>query len=172
MRERLSRIVLHGMRSTRIRALAEKDLDAARELLRGAVPTESLLEALSSALESAARSPGDEQRGVGIEVDDSLAGILVYGEYAGAVGAGRLHLVAVDRSRRRQGLGSLLLDHAICRLAERGARFALAEFPLERPALDDYAAFLHARDFSEESRIEDFHRAGVPLVFLRRELLP
>lgn len=160
------------MRSTRIRALAEEDLDTARELLRGAVSTESLLEALSSALESAARSPGAEQQGVAIEVDDRIAGIIVFGEYAGATGAGRMHLVAVDRRQRRHGIGSLLLERATSELAERGARFVLAELPLERPALDDYTAFLRARGFSEESRIEDFHRDGVPFVFLRRELLP
>jgi hypothetical protein len=46
----------------------------------------------------------------------------------------------------------------------------LAEFPLERSSLDACDAFLRARGFSEESRIEDFHRAGVSLVLLRREL--
>ncbi len=153
-----------------MRPLAADDIDAARELLRDALPTGSRADALTSLLESAALAPGDERRALAAEVDGRVAAVVIFGEYAGAAGAGRLHLVAVDRRQRRRGIGTLLLERAISELGARGARFVLTELPLERPALDGYVAFLAALGFTEESRIEDFHRPGVPLVFSRREL--
>jgi phosphinothricin acetyltransferase len=156
------------MHAARIRPLGERDLDAARGLLRDAVPGASQLEALSPVLEAAALAADDEQRGLVAEVDGHVAAVAVFGEYAGAAGAGRLQLVAVDAHHRRRGIGSLLLERVTSELHARGARFILAELPEELPALDGYFAFLHARGFLEESRIPDFHREGVALVLLRR----
>jgi GNAT superfamily N-acetyltransferase len=155
--------------SARIRPLGEHDLDAARGLLRAAVLATSQLEALSSGLDEAALTPSEEQRGLAADVDGPVAAVAVFGEYAGARGAGRLHLVAVDRPFRRHGIGSLLLERVASELATRGSRFILAELPEERPALEGYIAFLHACGFAEECRIPDFHREGVALVMLRRE---
>lgn len=156
------------MRSVRLRALGENDLAAARELLRDAVGVASQLPVLLSLLESAALDAGPEQRGLAADVDGRLAAVAVYGEYAGAAGAGRLHLVAVGPGHRRGGIGSLLLERLASELGARGARFVLAELPEELPALGDYFAFLRARGFREESRIPDFHREGVALVALVR----
>jgi GNAT superfamily N-acetyltransferase len=155
--------------SARIRPLGEHDLDSARGLLRDAVPATSQLEALLQLLEGAALAPSDEQRGLAADLDGRVAAVAVFGEYAGAAGAGRLHLVAVDPQHRRHGIGSLLLERAASELATRGARFILAELPEERPPLDGYFAFLQACGFVEESRIPDFHREGVALVVLRRQ---
>ncbi len=154
------------MHAARIRPLGERDLDAARELLRAAVPTASQLESLSSVVEAAVLTPNDEQRALAAEVDGRVAAVAVFGEYAGAAGAGRLQLVAVDTRHRRHGIGSLLLERVLSELHARGARFILAELPEERPILDGYFAFLRARGFVEESRIPDFHREGVALVIL------
>ncbi len=159
---------LARMRPARIRALIEIDLGAARDLLRRAVPVESQLPALLPVLESAALDPSDEQRGLAADDGGHLAAVAIYGEYAGALGAGRLHLIAVDRQHRHSGIGSLLLERIVSELDERGMRFILAELPEESPALDGYLAFLHARGFVEESRIPDFHRENVALVFMRR----
>jgi GNAT superfamily N-acetyltransferase len=157
------------MHAARIRPLAEHDLDAARALLRDSVPTVSLLESLSSVREAAALAPSDEQRALAADVDGELAAVAVFGEYAGAAGAGRLQLVAVGPPHRRHGIGSLLVERVTSELRARGARFILAELPEERPALDDYFAFLRARGFVEESRIPDFHREGAALVILVRK---
>ncbi|HET7622302.1 MAG TPA: GNAT family N-acetyltransferase [Gemmatimonadaceae bacterium] len=156
------------MQPASIRSLGESDLGAARELLRDAVPVESQLPALLSVLENSALAPGDEQRGLIAHVGGGLVAVAVHGEFAGTAGAGRLHLIAVARQHRRSGIGSLLLERIISELGARGTRFILAELPEERPALDDYFAFLAANGFIEESRIPNFHEEGVALVFLRR----
>jgi GNAT superfamily N-acetyltransferase len=156
------------MHSVPIRPLRESDLDAARELLRNAVPTAAQLMPLQSVVESAARSPNTEQRGlVAVDAGD-LAAFAVYGEYAGASGAGRLHLVAVHQRHRRRGLGALLVERISAELHSRAARYILTELPDDRPALDDYFAFLHDSGFTEESRVPDFYGDGVGLVLLRR----
>jgi GNAT superfamily N-acetyltransferase len=157
------------MRTASIRALRESDLVAARELIRGAAPVASQLAPLLSAVELAALNPSTEQCGLVAEVAGHLAAIAVYGEYAGAVGAGRLHLVAVDERHRRRGLGTLLIERIGTELESRSARFLLTELPDERPALADYFAFLRASGFVEESRVPDFYRDGVGLVLMRRE---
>ena len=152
-----------------LRPLSEGDLGAALALLRAALPEPSYADALASVVESAALSPGAEASGLVVELDGALVALAVYGEYAGATGAGRLHLVVVAGAHRRRGLGAKLLSQIDEELAACAARFVLAELPDDHPALDDYLAFLRACSFTAESRIPDFHRPGVALLFLRRE---
>ena len=156
------------MSTASLRSLREDDVAEALTILRGAVPVSSHAAALVSVVELAAFAPSPEQRGLVAEVDGGAVAIAVYGEFAGAAGAGRLHLVAVTDHHRRRGLGALLLARIAEELTARATRFILAELPDERPALDDYYAFLHASGFTEESRIPDFYRDGVGMVFLRR----
>lgn len=155
-----------------MRPLRESDIDAARELLRHSLPALSQLAPLLSVLELAVLAPDDEQRALVAEVDGSVAAIAVYGEFAGAAGAGRLHLVAVDQHHRRRGIGTLLVERVLGELGARPTRFILAELPEERPALDGYFAFLRASGFTEESRVPDFYRDGVAMVMMRREAGP
>jgi GNAT superfamily N-acetyltransferase len=157
-----------GMLTASLRPLSESDLDAARELLRDAVPVASHLVQLLSVVRSAATAPSAEQRGLVADVAGHPAAMAVYGEYAGAAGAGRLHLVVVAQRHRRRGLGALLIDRLGSELLASGARFILTELPDHRPALDDYFAFLRASDFFEESRVPDFFREGVGLVLMKR----
>ncbi|HET7552649.1 MAG TPA: GNAT family N-acetyltransferase [Gemmatimonadaceae bacterium] len=157
------------MLTASLRPLRESDLDAARALLRDAVPVATHLVPLLSAVEAAAIAPGTEQRGLVADAAGELAATAIYGEYAGAAGAGRLHLVVVREHHRRRGLGALLLKRIVADLQARSARFILTELPDERPALADYFAFLHASGFVEESRVPDFYREGVGLVLMRRE---
>ena len=153
-----------------LRPLREGDLDTALALLRDAAPEPSYADVLASVVESAALAPTLETRGLVAERDGEVAAITVYGEYAGAVGAGRLHFVAVAARHRRHGLGAILLDAVTEELRARAARFILAELPEDRPALDAYIDFLRAASFTEESRVPDFHRPGVALLFLRRDV--
>lgn len=157
------------MKPSPLRPLSEGDLAAALALLRGAVPGASYAETLASVVETAALTPNPENRGIIADLDGHLAAIAVYGEYAGALGAGRLHLVAVAEECRRRGLGTMMMERIVEELSARAARFILAELPDDRPALDDYTAFLRACSFAEESRVPDLYRPGVALLFLRRE---
>lgn len=156
------------MPSSTLRQLSEGELCTTLALLRDAVPAPSYADALASVVEAAALTPSIESRGIVAEHDGALAAIAVYGEYAGASGAGRLHLIAVAAHHRRRGIGAKLMGRVAEELAARSARFILTELPDDRPALDDYMAFLHACSFAEESRVPDLYRPGVALVFMRR----
>ena len=157
------------MLSSSLRPLSEGDLGAALALLRGAAAGSSYLDTLASAVENASLTPSVENRGIIAEIDGTIVALTVYGEYAGASGAGRLQLVAVAERYRRRGLGALLVNRVVEELGARAARFILAELPDDRPALDDYIAFLRACSFTEESRVPDLYRPGVALVFFRRD---
>jgi ribosomal protein S18 acetylase RimI-like enzyme len=104
-----------------------------------------------------------------VEHAGSLAGFAIYGEIAGAAGAGRLHVVAVDPAGSAADVGARLVDAVVETLRRAGARFVLAEMP-EDPALDGAVGVLRAAGFEQEARIPDLFREGVALVFLRKEL--
>jgi GNAT superfamily N-acetyltransferase len=158
------------MPSLSLRPLHQGDVETALALLRDAVSAPAYVESLASVVRAAALTPDVEQRGILAEVDGAPAALVVYGEFAGATGAGRLHLVVVDPRHRRRGLGTLLLERAGEELTTRSVRFILVELPDDRPTIDDYFALLRASGFNEESRVPDFYREGVGLVFMRREV--
>ena len=139
-----------------------------REALASSPYEARAIEVLRLALDA----PGAEAEGIVAMRGDAVIGVAVYGELAGAVGAGRLHLVAVAPGARGQGVGSALVAHAARALRERGARFLLAEVPDDPHVLGDYWALLVACGFFEESRVADFYRDGIALAFLRRALTP
>ncbi len=58
---------------------------------------------------------------------------------------------------------------ALAELAERGARFVLAELPDDTP-LAPIRELLHRCGFSEEARVPDYFADGVALTFLRCDL--
>jgi ribosomal protein S18 acetylase RimI-like enzyme len=111
----------------------------------------------------------DEARSLVAVRGGELVGLVVYGLVAGAQGAGRLHLVLVTASARLAGVGLSLCDAAAEALRRDGARLVVAEVP------DDAATaagreLLRRAGFREEGRIPDFHRDGVALLLLRRDL--
>lgn len=121
-------------------------------------------------LELAVRAPGAEARAVGALHGETLEGVAVFGEFAGAVGAARLHLVVVDEGARRSGVGRALVEAAVAHARNEASRFVLAEVPDDARALPGAREFLAALGFREESRVEDFFRDGVALTFVRRDL--
>jgi ribosomal protein S18 acetylase RimI-like enzyme len=122
------------------------------------------------ALECAVRAPNAEGRALASVRGDDVLGVIVFGMFGGASGAGRLHFVAVESRAQREGVARALVNAAIKALDAAHARFVLAELPDDPRALDGSRDFLEALGFSEESRIDDFHRDGIALVFMRREL--
>lgn len=154
--------------------LAAGDAAAARALLQrapaGAPWMGPFAEALASALSS-----HDETRAAGVvsvvgaRGAPQLAGVIVYGSFAGASGAGRLHGVFVDPGLRWRGIGRTLLVTAMADARERGERFVLAEVAGD-DTLAAYRAFLLASGFREEARAADLVRDGVALVLMRADL--
>lgn len=159
------------MHRATLRPLASDDGGAALALLRDALPEPMpYMEILVEGVQTASAAPCDDTRGIVAAVDGELAGVAVYGRYAGASGAGRLHLVVVAPQHRALGVGAALVARVADELRARGARFVIAELPDDRALLGGYLEFLGACSFSEEARVEDLYRDGVALLFLRREL--
>jgi ribosomal protein S18 acetylase RimI-like enzyme len=128
------------------------------------------VEGALEALDAAVRAPGVDGRALASGRDEVPEGVIVFGTFAGASGAGRIHLVAVDAAARRTGVGESLAEAAIAQLRADGARFVLAELPDDPRALPGAQEFLEALGFREESRVEHFFRDGIALSFMRREL--
>jgi ribosomal protein S18 acetylase RimI-like enzyme len=124
------------------------------------------------ALRSAVAAPGPDGRALACMSADVLNGVIVFGLFGGASGAGRLHFVLVEQASRRTGVARALVGAALDALTVSGARFALAEVPDDARELPGARDFLRALGFSEVSRVDDFCRDGVALSFLRRELGP
>jgi ribosomal protein S18 acetylase RimI-like enzyme len=122
------------------------------------------------ALQSAAEAPGADGRALASMTGDDAEGVIVFGIFAGTSGAGRLHLVVVENPARRGGVARALVTAAIESLEASGARFVLAELPDDARELPGSRDLLDALGFHEESRVDDFYRRGVALVFMRREL--
>jgi ribosomal protein S18 acetylase RimI-like enzyme len=153
-----------------IRPLALDDEPSARGLftyafgntLYAEAPRAALVRALSGAAPS-------EAAGVVATSGGEVIGVAVYGEVAGAAGAGKMHGMAVSSDARRHGVARLLIEALVDDLAARGARFVLVEFP-DAPELAVGRTLLEHSRFAEESRIPDFFRDGIALCFLRRAL--
>jgi ribosomal protein S18 acetylase RimI-like enzyme len=95
--------------------------------------------------------------------------VAVFGLVAGAEGAGKMHGMAVAPEAQRHGIARALIEAFVEDLQQRGARFVLVEFP-DAPELAGGRTLLQHAKFVEESRVKDYFRDGIALVFLRRDL--
>lgn len=127
-------------------------------------------EPLLAAFDGALAGESDEYRAIAAWHHDAVVGLGVFGETAGAVGAGRIYLIAVDASVRERGVAAKLLEAVCSELAARGARFAMIELPGE-PRFAPVRRLAERLGFRERGRLDDYHRDGVPLILLRRELV-
>lgn len=152
-----------------IRPIRREDRRAARELIEGEFGNSPYLETPLWALDESLGDDHPEAAALVAESRGELVGVALFGEYAGARGAGRAYLVVVTAGARLQGVGLRLLEAVHDALTARGARFVLAEVPddaIGRPARE----LLDRCGYVEESRVPEFFRTGVPLLLLRREL--
>jgi ribosomal protein S18 acetylase RimI-like enzyme len=111
----------------------------------------------------------DEATGIVATSRDQIIGVALYGEVAGAHGAGKMHGMAVAADARRHGIARMLIDAFVADLTRRGARFVLVEFP-EADELAVGRTLLQDCQFHEESRVADYFRDGIGLCFLRLDL--
>lgn len=157
-----------------IRPLTSADGPSARALFTAAFGNTLYAEAPRDALRLALAGlrdhrHSDEARGLVVEVDAQPVGVAIYGEVAGAAGAGKLHGMAVAPDSQRHGLARMLIEALSTDLTSRGARFVLVAFPDAAELAGGRTLLLQCR-FVEESRIPNFFVDGVALAFLRREL--
>jgi ribosomal protein S18 acetylase RimI-like enzyme len=145
-------------------------LPRALAVVEGAFHDSHYLAGVVDALNSAVRAPNVEGRALASVRGDDVHGVIVFGIFGGTSGAGRLHFVAVESRARRDGVARALVNAAIEALRAAHARFVLAELPDDPRVLGGSRNFLEALGFAEESRIDDYYRDGIALVFMRREL--
>ena len=151
------------------RPLDGSDSTAARALASAALADAPYAEPLLASLDAAIRSGSEEYRALVAHDGDRLAGVIVFGAIAGARGAGRLYLLAVDASARGRGLGPALVHAAFADLGAHGARFVVIELP-DEPRLASALRLAQRTGFFEEARVGDYVRDGVGLLVLRRNL--
>jgi ribosomal protein S18 acetylase RimI-like enzyme len=144
-------------------------LPQARLLVQRALRDTVYLGGALDALRTAVDAPGADGRALAFIRGERMEGVIVFGFFAGANGAGRLQLAVVDEGSRRARVGRALAEEAFALLRAEGARFVLAELPEDERALPGARAFLEALEFCLESRVEDFLRDGVALAFMRRD---
>lgn len=139
-------------------------------LVERALADTPYLDGALDALRFAVSAPGADGRALASMRAERLEGVIVFGFFGGANGAGRVQLAVTDDWARRTHAGTALMDEAITLLRVGGARFVLAELPDDPRALTGARVFLESSSFREESRVDDFYRSGVALSFMRREL--
>lgn len=152
-----------------LRPLVPPDATAAHALAVAALGDAPYADSMRAPLDSALTGVSDEYAAIVARDGDALVGVVVFGETAGARGAGRLYLVAVAAGARRRGIATALTEAACVQLRSRGARFIAIELP-EEPGLHPAHAMARRAGFREEGRVEDYVRDGVGLVVLRREI--
>jgi ribosomal protein S18 acetylase RimI-like enzyme len=155
--------------SATLRILTAQDSAAVRAFATSVLGDAPYSDVMLATLESALARTTDEYRAIVASAESGLVGAIVFGEVAGARGAGRIHLIAVDAKVRRRGIAMDLVNAACANLAERGGRFVAVELPADARLVG--ARRLGDRTgFREEGRIDDYVRDGVALILLRREL--
>ncbi|MEP6689820.1 MAG: GNAT family N-acetyltransferase [Gemmatimonadaceae bacterium] len=155
-----------------IRPLETGDADSARAIFAAAAGEPNPYAGrLRERLESALAATSAEHRALVAVGGGEVIGIAVYGDVAGALGAGVLYAAAVAPEWVRRGAGAALLRAVEDQLTLRGARVAIAELP-DEVNVEPMRRLLLAGGFHEESRIADYYRDGVALVFMRHDLVP
>ena len=158
-----------ALRRLDVHAAREQDLAAALALLAWEQEKNPWVHRLPELLRAAVDHPRGEYRACVAERDGEVVGFGVYGMVAGAVGTGVIHGVLVAARSRRAGIGLRIILHIAQDLSESGARMIVAEIPGD-PAAMKYRALLIAYGFSEETRIDDYYRDGVPQIISRFDL--
>jgi hypothetical protein len=133
----------------------------ARDLIASSLAGTLYLERALELLHVAERGDSTESCAVWAERDGAVHAVALVGLVAGAIGAGKIHLVLGDDRH--------VVARACDVLRALGARFALAEWP-DDSSFAASITVLREEGFVEEARIPDFYRPGVALLFLRRDL--
>ena len=151
------------------RAPQPEDAQATRVLLMGALGVTPYIDRALEVLALAERGNDPEHRALVIARDGTVAGLVLFGTIAGAVGGARLHTAALAPGIEADDVGERLMRAAVATLRSEGARYISADVP-DDPAIGAIASLLRDSGFEEEARVPDFYREGVALTFLRLAL--
>ena len=140
-------------------------------LVERALTDTPYLDGALDALRSAVSAPGADGRALASMREERLEGVIVFGFFGGANGAGRVQLAVTDDWARRMHVGTALMDEAITLLRADGARFVLAELFSTIPVYSHGACVSGSKaGLFRGKSMWDFYRLGVALSFMRREL--
>ena len=143
-----------------MRVPVRAELPLALALLDRDLGGTSLHERAREACEAAFAGRDAEHRALVAARDAGIAGVVLFGAWAGTVGGSRLYAVAGDDEAREALLAAAV---AACRAA--GERYLLAELA-DEPALQPMIADLRRAGFREAARVADLVRDGTDLVML------
>ena len=158
-----------ALRRLDVHAAREQDLAAAFALLAHEQEKNPWAGRIPELLRAAVDGPNGEHRACVAVRDGELVGFGAYGIVAGAAGTGMLHGVLVAPRSRRAGIGLRIILHIASDLSQAGCRMIFAEIPGDA-AVVRYRALLLAYGFTEETRIDDYYRDGVPQIISRFNL--
>ena len=152
-----------------VRALRADDAPSIRALALPGIDGSRYAESARSALDGVLDGRDPDSRAL-VAVDAGrIAGIVILGSIAGAVGTGRLQLIVVERHARRRGIATQLIRGAIASLVADGMRIAVIELP-DDPTLGAAKALLLGCGFHIVARVADYFRDGVDLAILQHDL--
>jgi ribosomal protein S18 acetylase RimI-like enzyme len=149
------------------RPLAEGDRTIVRALAEQEAAGTPYMEVVDYFLRLAFDGRADESRAIVAERAGEVVGLALFGEVAGTVATGRMHLITVTASARLAAVGGGLCDAAVADMVSCGDRLIVAEAP-DDAILTSGRALLARCGFRESGRVADYYRDGVDLVILTR----
>jgi hypothetical protein len=151
-----------------VRPIAAADAESVRALLDVALGSTPHLAHGLDVVDRALGGGDPEHRALVALRNRQILGVACFGDLLGSENVVELHLVALASPLERATASTLLraVDDAA---RASGARFVFAELP-DDGTLDTTFASLRNAGYREETRIADYVRDGVALVFLRRTL--
>jgi len=103
------------------------------------------------------------------EDNDGVAGYICYGETPCTVGSWSIYWIAVDRSRRRKGVGKALSEVAETAIMQAHGRLIFIETS-STPAYENTRHFYLIRGYEVIARIPDFYAPGDDKLILQKKL--
>lgn len=149
------------------RPATDDDRAMLRALVDGATAGTPYTEIPTYFLRRALDGRDSECRATVAERDGELVGCVLFGDVAGAVGIGRIHLVTVAPSARGRGIARGLCDAAVADLPAPATRSIVVEMP-DDEAVGAGRALIARCGFTEVARVPDYYRDGVALLVLQR----
>lgn len=103
------------------------------------------------------------------EAGDQIAGYVCYGPVTMTEGRFELYWIAVDASRRGQGIGKLLLGRAEAHMRELGGKYAYSETS-SRAIYRSTREFYHKQGYREVAQVPFFYADDDDKVILMKTL--
>ncbi|NLH18010.1 MAG: GNAT family N-acetyltransferase [Phycisphaerae bacterium] len=163
--------VPHGTTGTNIRHTKEGDLEPTLAMLEGThffypAEVEVAREVLAEAI---AHGPTGHYQSLVLEENGRILGWICFGPTPCTLGTFDIYWLAIDQSTQGRGLGTLLLDDSLRRIADREGRLVIVETS-GRERYDPTRAFYEKRGFALSARSKDFYAPGDDKIIYTRFL--